>query len=328
MVSGSFSGCFSVALPNLFTYNVYNVTKHYPLEFSIQREVLMNRPAFRLSTGPLALAVLLTLPHSGYATEKEIVWDKIERGILYTTVTTESLRKDGAALIHVYNIDNSRYTLRLFHSRELGRDRPLSFDEWYQQTDAPLLFNVCPDKEGKGPRGYLRVSGKTIHPQLHHAWKGLLVMGPVDGSYPPTRVLDLNNEPFDPLNPAFLDVLQEPMLFDGENPLRVEPREFRAKRVALAEDENRNTLIFLTDTPCTLWEMANWLRTSPFALTRAISLGQGNAPQALGQFAPQRVYIVGQTDEGGQGGIRGSVLQDLLSSRRLDAVLGVEPLAR
>jgi hypothetical protein len=96
----------------------------------------------------------------------------------------------------------------------------------------------------------------------------------------------------------------------------------------LAEDENRNTLIFLTDVPCTLWELARWLQTSGFALTHAISLGRGNAPQVLGQFAPRRIYIVGETGEGTQARIHGSVLRDLLSSQHLDAVLGVEPLVR
>jgi hypothetical protein len=276
----------------------------------------------------IALTLLTASPPAGHALQEEIVWDKIERGILYTTIRAEEFTDEGAVWIHVYNIDTSRYAFRIFDSMDLPGERPLSFSEWYRQTDAPLLFNVCPEKDEKGPRGYVRLSGTTVWAGMNRAWKGLLALGPSDGSLPATRILDMDSISFDPLDPRFMDVIQQPMLLDEAGNLRVSPREYRATRIAMGQDENRNTLVFLTESPCTLWEMARWLRDGPFSLSHAISLGRGNESQVLGRFPPERIYIVGETGDEDPGKASGSILRELSSDRSMSYILGVEPISR
>ena len=288
----------------------------------------MNRALNRLLKWLPGFFLLAVFSFSVQASEHEVVWDKVERGILYTRLEVESLVNGQRAWIHVYNIDTSRYSLRLFHSRELSDNRSLSFDEWYRETGSPVLFNACAEEASNDLQGYFRVAGETLQGRIYKAWKGVLAMGPADGSFPLTRIIDLNVTSFDTNAPSYRDVIQQPMLLDEEGNLRVSPRDFTATRIAMAEDENRNVLVFLTEDPCTLWEMARWLRNSPFGLTQAMSMGSGNAPQVLGQYAPERIYIMGERIDEGSGGRNGSMLTELSSALKLNCVLGIEHISR
>ena len=291
---------------------------------------MMERPLLRNvgRLGAICALVVLAPAAAVHATEQGIVWDMIERGILYTRIPVDDLGEGGGSWVHVFNIDASRFGLRLFRFQDYPANRPLSFDEWYAETDTPVLFNVCPGEGQGGPRGFYRVSGTTLEEGMRDAWKGLLAMGPADGTSPDTTIIDLEFNAFDARDPRYEDVIQQPMLLDEEENLRVSPREVHATRVALAEDESHNLMVILTEKPCTLYAFARWLRDGPFALKRAMNLGEGNAPQVLGRFAPDRVYVLPGDSNGAAGGTSGWAHLDLSSSVHLDCVLGVESLPR
>ena len=156
----------------------------------------------------------------------------------------------------------------------------------------------------------------------------MLAMDPLIGSSPSSRIIDLEFQSFDPVDPGFNDVLQQPMLLDEKGEIRVEPRTYKATRMALAEDNSRNLLVFLTEKPCTLYEMALWLKNSPFSLKRVINIGEGNMPQALGRFSPERIYILEPGDNDASGQAKGSLLVDLSSKEHLAWVMGPVPFSR
>lgn len=258
------------------------------------------------------------------AATQEIHWKKIERGLLYARLEVEDGLIAGKSRIHVYNIDPSRYALRL--QRDVGDGEGLTFDAWYRKTDAPVLVNIGTGTAVGPPKGIVRLSGETVRNRLLDGWKGLLVMAPEIGSSPSSRILDLQVSPFDPERPGFLDILQQPMVLDEKGELRVEPRLRRATRIALAEDGSRNLLVFLTEDPCTLWEMAHWLKSCPFTIKRAIGLGGGDAPQVLGRYAPERIFIEGGADPVGSRLTRNALIDALSTELRLTHVLAVAPM--
>ncbi len=273
--------------------------------------------------------LLVTFLFCERASAQEIDWRKIERGILYARLETKGLLDQGkTATIHVYNIDTSRFAFRLFDCRDYSLGEALSFEEWYQETDSPVVLNVCPNTIKKETAGYFRIADKTIQGQPCGAWKGLLATGPHDHSRPFSRIIDMRFVPFDPRNPQFTDVFQQPMLLDENRELRVGRRVLKATRVALGEDDSRNALIFLTEDPCTLFQLAQWLKNGPFSLKRAISLGMGNAPQVLGRFAPQRIYILGEASKKAPVKTRGSFLQELSSTQKTPYIMGIVPASQ
>ncbi len=274
----------------------------------------------------LPVVIFLFISSPGYTSKPEINWNKIEKGVLYTRIVTGELAKEKQSVIHVYNIDKARYAFRLFHCKDYSTKGPLSFDQWYQQTNAPVLFNVCPDPVKKKPTGYFRASGKTFKKQTYEPWRGLLVTGPNTRSKPVTRVIDMDFNAFDPERAKDIDILQQPMLLDENKQIRVKQHKYKATRVALGEDKHRNVLIFLTENPCTLWELAQWLKTGPFDLERAINLGSGNTDQVLGRYAPQRIYISGNPANVTAELKTGSNLKKFSSEKDLSFVMGLTPI--
>lgn len=287
------------------------------------------RETIRRFVGCLLFAGLLFQFFPGEeASGDEPIWNKIERGLLYARLETETLVREEKSVVHIYNIDTARYGFRIFHCQDFPEKKPLSFEEWYQKTDAPILFNIGSSSTTGNHPGYFRVSGKTIQNQLYTAWKGMLAMDPLIGPSPSSRIIDLEFESFDAVDPGFNDALQQPMLLDEMGELRVEPRTYKATRMALAEDNSRNLLVFLTEKPCTLYELARWLKNSPLSLKRVMSVGGGNMPQALGRFSPERIYILEPEDSRASGQGKGSLLVDLSSKERLSWVMGPVPLRR
>ena len=274
----------------------------------------------------LSILLLLLVFSLGYASPPKINWNKIERGVLYSRIVTNELEKGKQAVVHVYNIDKTRYAFRLLHWKDYSTQGPLSFDQWYQQTNAPVLFNVCPDPMKNAPTGYFRASGKTYKKQTHEPWKGLLVTGQGGRSETITRVIDMDFNSFDPEKAMDMDILQQPMLLDKNKQIRVKPRKYRATRVALGEDKHRNVLIFLTENPCTLYELAQWLKNGPFDLERAINLGGGNSDQVLGRYAPQRIYITGNPSKKPGDLKKGNNLKKFSSEKNLSFVMGLTPI--
>ena len=275
----------------------------------------------------IAVALLMaplspTLPISA----EEIVWKTIQGGLLYTGLETEDLVPGEMATVHVYSIDTSRHRLRFFDCLEASGGKPLSLASWYEQTDASLLFNVCSEEEPGVSTPYLRISGRTVHSRVRERWKGLLVSDGSGKSRPSTRIIDLQMNPIGPSDLPYSDVYQQPMLLDEKGEIRVLPRAYEATRVALAEDRHRNLLVFLTEEPCRLWDLARWLKECPVPLLRAMNLGRGNTVQALGRHPANREYILGPTRGKYPLQESGSLLEDAATKETLCCVLGVVAL--
>ena len=254
----------------------------------------MKKTVLGLPSVLLRVSLLAAFFQVSTVSAQEVVWNALGRGLLYTKLEAESLPSGETDTVHVYNIDTSRYRLQFFDCHDLAEGRPLSLAEWYEQIDAPLVLNVCSDVEQQMSDGYLKISGKTIQPRLKQAWKGLLVFDSSGRSRLSTRIVDLQFTSFNPSDPYFSDVYQQPMLLDERGEIRVSPRHYKATRVALGEDRDGNLLLFLTEKPHRLWDLARWLKECRFSPVRAMNLGPGNAIQVLGRSPVDRVYILGQ----------------------------------
>jgi len=257
---------------------------------------------------------------------QEVIWHARGRGLLYTKLEAESITAEETDTVHVYNIDTARYRLRFFHCQDLSEGRALSLAEWYEQTDVPLVFNVCSDVQKQVPTAYLRISGKTIQYRFVKAWKGLLVSDSSGQSRPSTRIVDLQFTPFSPTDPYFSDAYQQPMLLDENGEIRVNPRPYKAIRVAVGEDRDGNILIFLTEKPHRMWDIARWLQRCPFSLVRAMNLGGGNAIQVLGRSPVDRVYILGQDHSGSPIEELGALREEAAPREEVCCTMGVVTL--
>lgn len=286
----------------------------------------MQRPIPCLARRILFVFLMMPLLPSTPVSAQEVSWKPIQGGLLYTRLETEEGLAGGAVTVHVYSIDTSRFRLRFFDCLDLSDGKPLSLAKWYELTDALLLFNVCGEAETGVSYPYLRISGKTAQAGIRDAWKGLLVSDASGKSRPSTRVIDLQFTPLVPSELAYSDIYQQPMLLDEKGEIRVNPRPYEATRVALAEDRQRNLLLFLTEEPCRLWDLARWLKGSPFSLQRAMNLGKGNALQVLGRHPADRVYILGPTRSKGSPQDSGSLLEDALAKETPCCVMGVVAL--
>lgn len=261
----------------------------------VQEGTDMQRAMLKCGRMILLMFVMIHMSPAPPAFAEEIAWKPIQGGLLYTRMETGDLRKGETATVHIYSIDASRYRLRFFDCLGASDGKPLSLARWYEQTDALLIFNVCSDAEQGGSAPFLRASGRTLQSGTRQAWKGLLVSDATGNARPSTRIIDLQFSPVVPSDLPDSDVYQEPMLLDEKGEIRVNPRPYEATRVALAEDRHRNLLVFLTEEPCRLWDLAKWLQQSPFSLLRAMDLGRGNTVQVLGRHPADRVYILGPT---------------------------------
>jgi hypothetical protein len=286
----------------------------------------MQRAIQCLAPMSLFLFLMMPLPHAAPASAQEIVWKPIQGGLLYTQVQTEDLMVGKPCTVHVYSIDTSRFRLRLFDCLGLADGKPLPLARWYELTDALLLFNVCGEAETGGSSPYLRISGRTVRSRLREAWNGLFVSDASGKSRPSTRVIDLKLTPMAPLELPYSDIYQQPMLLDERGEIRVNPRPYEATRVALGEDRQRNLLLFLTEEPCRLWDLARWLKECPFSLQRAMNLGKGNALQVLGRHPADRVYILEPTRGERPPQDSGSLLEDAVTKEALCCVMGVVAL--
>jgi hypothetical protein len=283
-------------------------------------------------TGPgfpsVLLCVSLMAPFFQVSTvcAQEVIWNALGRGLLYTKLEAESLLAGETDTVHVYNIDAYRYRLQFFDCHDLADGKPLSLAEWYEQTDAPLVLNVCSDVQRQAPAAYLRISGRTVRSRLMERWKGLLVSDPSGRSRVSTRIVDLRFTPFDLSDSNFSDIFQQPMLLDERGKIRVNPRPYKATRVALGEDRHGNLLLFLTEKPHRLWDLARWLQTSPFSLLRAMNLGPGNAIQVLGRSPAGRLYILGRADSGSPIEALGASREEAATRETLCCTMGVVTL--
>ena len=147
--------------------------------------------------------------------------------------------------------------------------------KWYEQTDAVLLFNVCSEVEPEVSTPYLRISGRTVRSRMRERWKGLLVSDGSGKSRPSTRIIDLQMSPIGPSDLPYSDIYQQPMLLDEKGEIRVLPRAYEATRVALAEDRQRNLLVFLTEEPCQTVGSGQVAEGVPFSSLAGDEFGQG-----------------------------------------------------
>ena len=317
----------SVILLDILTRIIYKLGRK---KVETVRQSLERR--YMKKTGPglasVLLCVSLMAPFYQVSTvsAQEVIWNALGRGLLYTRLEAESLLAGETDTVHVYNIDTSRYGLQFFDCHDLADGKPLSLADWYEHTDAPLVLNVCSDVQQQTPAAYLRISGRTIRSRLMERWKGLLVSDPSGRSRVSTRIVDMQFTPFDPSDSNDPDVYQQPMLLDESGEVRVKPRSYKATRVALGEDRHGNLLLFLTEKPHRLWDMARWLQTCPFSLTRAMNLGPGNAVQVLGRSPVGRLYILGQVPSGSPIEARGALREEAATQETLCCTMGVVAL--
>jgi hypothetical protein len=131
--------------------------------------------------------------------------------------------------------------------------------------------------------------GSGLHPQ----WKALLVSEPRDGKpdVPPAAIIDLEKEAFDWDGRPYRNVMQSFMLLDRDGRIRVRQTDSLASRTVLAQDRGGRILVVFVPGACTLYELAQLLKSADLDIEQAMSLdggfeaqlsiGQGDARSAL-----------------------------------------------
>lgn len=181
--------------------------------------------------------------------------------------------------IWVLRIDPQRYCFKVMNFRTEGSSQPLGLWEWMDKSGALAVFNAGQYYPDFSYMGLLVSGGRKLNPRLHRLFQALFLAEPLREGARRARILDLAEEDFDPDNLEYSEVAQSFMLLDRWKNIRVRRTSNIAVRTVLAEDTEGHMLLFLTQGPYTLWELAQKLRDSPFSILRAMSMDGGEEAQ-------------------------------------------------
>ncbi len=183
--------------------------------------------------------------------------------------------------ICVLRIDPQRYRFRVLNFLREGVSEPLKISDWIEKSKALAVFNAGQYYPDFSYMGLLISGGKKIQGRLHRLFQALFLAEPLRGDLQKARILDLAEEEFDPEAHGYLEVAQSFMLLDRWKNIRVRRTPNMAARTILAEETGGNLLLFLTQGPYTLWDLAEIIRDGPFSVLRAMSMDGGEEAQLV-----------------------------------------------
>jgi uncharacterized protein YigE (DUF2233 family) len=227
--------------------------------------------------GWLVLGAALSAGAAGL-THTPIQWQVIGRGLNLTQV---DILQDGEVVsgLAVVKIDPASNSFRVFH----GPPRPIT--RWQEGIQAPIVFNGSYFKHDGEPCGLMIADGKPIGPTRNLQMRGMFVAEPqgMSPDLPRATILDLLTTPIDPKKLPWTQGVQSfPLLLDYKGKIRVRKSEKRSHRTVIAMDRNGNILVFNTSNRFfTLYEFAEFLKGSAFAIDSALNLDGGAEAQLV-----------------------------------------------
>ncbi len=183
--------------------------------------------------------------------------------------------------ICVLRIDPHRYRFKVLNFLREGVSQPLRMSDWIEKSQALAVFNAGQYYPDFSYMGLLVSGGNKIQGRLHRLFQALFLAEPLREDLQKARILDLAEEEFDPEAHGYLEVAQSFMLLDRWKNIRVRRTPNMAARTILAEETGGNLLLFLTQGPYTLWDLAEIIRDSPFSVLRAMSMDGGEEAQLV-----------------------------------------------
>jgi hypothetical protein len=177
-----------------------------------------------------------------------------------------------------------------FETEKLGD--PQIIENWRQYLNTPLVFNAGQFAENHSYLGWLKSDGQWINPQRKQPFLGLLVSGPQTGA-PWAQVVDLQHTDSSVVN-SYRNVVQSMMLFDQSDNIRVRDTSVAACRTVIAEDNQNQILLIVTEGAVTLSDLARFLLDADLNLIRAMNLDGGVESQLSLNVPEKQLTMYGQ----------------------------------
>lgn len=247
----------------------------------------------RLAALALVLAVLGVGVWVVARDSARLRWTTLREGVEFTTLRGGPLCRSGSSDIAVLRIDPARVRLRVLHFTRQPDHKPLSIVEWQHRTGALAVFNAGQFYPDYSYMGLLICGGELVSSRPHPGFKAALVASPRTGR-PAAHVLDLERETIDPAAPAWGDVAQSFMLFDGHGRPRIRNTDQVANRTVVGEDRHGRLVIVTTEGGYTLWDFSRLLQNAPLGLSHAMAMDGGREAELCVSVGAFRYGSFGQ----------------------------------
>ncbi|MFZ5448111.1 MAG: phosphodiester glycosidase family protein [Thermodesulfobacteriota bacterium] len=225
--------------------------------------------------GWLGLGAVLSAGAAGL-THTPPQWQEIGRGLTFTQV---HVLRDGVLVddLAVVKIDPASNAFRVFHGA------PQAITVWQEKLQAPIVFNGSYYRRDGTPCGLVIADGKPIGPTHNRQMRGMFVAEPkgMSPDLPRATILDLLTTPVDPKKLPWTQGVQSfPLLLDYKGKIRIKNSDKRSHRTVIATDRIGNILVFNSSKRFfTLFEFANFLKSSQFSIDSALNLDGGTEAQ-------------------------------------------------
>ncbi|MBM4286819.1 MAG: phosphodiester glycosidase family protein [Deltaproteobacteria bacterium] len=228
------------------------------------------------------LALLLVVLSAPGAAEElrnsDYTWKTIGKGLSFTRLEVLD-RREIVESLAVVRIDPDFNSFRVYH----GAPRRIS--DWWQVTNAPVIFNGSYFTRAWQPCGLVIIDDKTYGPLHNAAMRGMFVAEPrgVSPDLPRATILDLTARPINVKNlPWTQGLMSFPLLLDSRGRIRVKQTELMAQRTIICTDRQGNILVIHSAGDFfSLYELAGFLKNSSLDIDLALNLDGGSKAQLL-----------------------------------------------
>lgn len=203
-------------------------------------------------------------------------WKELGKGLGFAQLRIFNDRKE-VGFLSVVRIDPTYNAFRVFH------DTPHTIFEWQAITGAWVLFNASYFRPDDEPCGLIIVDGEPRGPRYNQAMRGMFVSEPkgISPDLPRATILDLTMTPVNLKHLPWTQGVQSfPLLLDSQGRIRVKNTSLIAPRTVICTDRKGNILVFhAAEEYFTLYELAQFLKTTDFEIDTALNLDGGSKAQ-------------------------------------------------
>lgn len=204
-----------------------------------------------------------------------ITYQEIESGLWFAKIDIYKEKQKKESLVLV-KIDPKKNRFRVIHDKDIK-----TIEKWQAVTGASVIFNGSFFRENYEPCALIISDGQIKGPTRNRYMKGMFVAEPRENDLPRAKILDLktlgptsNNLPWNQGLQSF------PMLIDKNGLIRVNQSDLRASRMAIGTTKDGYILVIHSEGAYfTLYELANFLKTSPFNFEYVLNLDGGLAAE-------------------------------------------------
>ena len=220
-------------------------------------------------------------------------WRTLRDGMEFTMLRGDPYCRRGSSEIAVLRLDPARVRLKALHYSRQEGGVPLTIVEWQQRAGALAVFNAGQYYPDLSYMGLLVSGGVPVSKRLHPGFRAALVASPDDGRMA-ARVLDLDRDPVDPMDPGWREVAQSFMLFDRGGRPRIRKSDVVANRTVVAQDGRGRIVVITSEGGYTLWDFAHLLKQAPIGLSHAMSMDGGYEAELCVSTPPFHYASFGQ----------------------------------